>query len=185
MVAACVMTFEARDSAAKVVPARFRFNQGSTLKNSKSQRNRKSTSSQTSKWDQQLGLFRTNRSPSPSLRDQSSRRQLTAELKKFSKNLDDKTVTGTMKRSPSAPTLVEKKSPARRRSPKYGDGCALLNPELLKRHAVSVDNPGYSPHQVSYGSRVGGGKEEGREGGRLEKREDLLTGTRDTLDPSG
>ncbi|KAJ8678598.1 hypothetical protein QAD02_014385, partial [Eretmocerus hayati] len=148
VVAACVMTFEARDSAAKVVPARFRFNQGSTLKNTKqSQRNnRKSTSSQTSKWDHQLGLFRCNRSPSPSLRD-ASRRQLTAELVQFSKNLEDKGVTGQMRKSPSAPSLVEKRSP-RRRSPKYGAGCALLNPELLKRYAASVDVPGYNPQQI-------------------------------------
>jgi hypothetical protein len=149
VVAACVMTFEARDSAAKVVPARFRFSQTSSLKATKSQRNRKSTSSQTSKWDHQLGLFRVNRSPSPSLRD-ASRRQLTAEFLQFSKNLQDKGLASPMKKSPSAPSLVEKKSP-RRKVVRHGHGpggCALLNPELLKRHAVSVDNPGYSPQLV-------------------------------------
>lgn len=145
VVAACVMTFEARDSAAKVVPARYRFNQASTLKGAKSQRNRRSTSSQTTKWDHQLGLFRVNRSPSPSTHEV-SRKQLTAEFMQFSKDLREKGVAHSIKKSPSAPTLVDKKSP-RRRSPKYA-GCSLLNPELLQRHALSVDNPSYSPHQV-------------------------------------
>ncbi|XP_011498501.1 PREDICTED: uncharacterized protein LOC105362713 [Ceratosolen solmsi marchali] len=150
VVAACVMTFEARDSAAKVVPARFRFSQASSLKTTKSQRNRKSTSSQTSKWDHQLGLFRVNRSPSPSLRD-ASRRQLTAEFVQFSKTLQDKGLASPMKKSPSAPSLVEKKSPKRRviRQGHGAGGCALLNPELLKRHAVSVDNPSYNPQLLS------------------------------------
>ncbi|XP_011874406.1 PREDICTED: uncharacterized protein LOC105565647 isoform X2 [Vollenhovia emeryi] len=146
VVAACVMTFEARDSAAKVVPARYRFNQASTLRSSKSQRNRRSTSSQTTKWDHQLGLFRVNRSPSPSTHEV-SRKQLTAEFMQFSKDLREKGVAHAIKKSPSAPTLIDKKSP-RRRSPKYA-GCSLLNPELLQRHALSVDNPSYSPHQVS------------------------------------
>ncbi|XP_071651091.1 uncharacterized protein [Temnothorax longispinosus] len=146
VVAACVMTFEARDSAAKVVPARYRFNQASTLRSSKSQRNRRSTSSQTTKWDHQLGLFRVNRSPSPSTHEV-SRKQLTAEFMQFSKDLREKGVAHSIKKSPSAPTLVDKKSP-RRRSPKYA-GCSLLNPELLQRHALSVDNPSYSPHQIS------------------------------------
>ncbi|XP_039306267.1 uncharacterized protein LOC105205243 isoform X2 [Solenopsis invicta] len=146
VVAACVMTFEARDNAAKVVPARYRFNQGSTVRGSKIQRNRRSTSSQTTKWDHQLGLFRVNRSPSPSTHEV-SRKQLTAEFMQFSKNLQEKGVAHSIKKSPSAPTLIDKKSP-RRRSPKYA-GCSLLNPELLQRHALSVDNPSYSPHQVS------------------------------------
>ncbi|XP_011329854.1 uncharacterized protein LOC105274990 isoform X2 [Ooceraea biroi] len=146
VVAACVMTFEARDSAAKVVPARYRFNQASTLKSSKSQRNRRSTSSQTTKWDHQLGVFRVNRSPSPSTHEV-SRKQLTAEFMQFSKDLQEKGVAHSIKKSPSAPTLIDKKSP-RRRSPKYA-GCSLLNPELLQRHALSVDNPSYSPHQIS------------------------------------
>ncbi|XP_012226676.1 uncharacterized protein [Linepithema humile] len=146
VVAACVMTFEARDSAAKVVPARYRFNQTSTLRTSKNQRNRRSTSSQTTKWDHQLGLFRVNRSPSPSTHEV-SRKQLTAEFMQFSKDLQEKGMAHSIKKSPSAPTLIDKKSP-RRRSPKYA-GCSLLNPELLQRHALSVDNPSYSPHQIS------------------------------------
>ncbi|XP_043282828.1 uncharacterized protein [Venturia canescens] len=145
VVAACVMTFEARDSAAKVVPARFRFNQGSTLKN-RNQRSRRSTSSQTTKWDHQFGLFRVNRTPSPSAQE-IYRKQLTAEFLRFSKNLQDKGLpTNPIKKSPSAPSLVTKKSPGSRKAPKYA-GCALLNPELLQRQALSVDNPGYSPPQ--------------------------------------
>ncbi|XP_003489663.2 uncharacterized protein LOC100741224 [Bombus impatiens] len=146
VVAACVMTFEARDNAAKVVPARFRFNQTSTIKNTRNQRNRRSTSSQTTKWDHQLGVFKVNRSPSPSIHEV-SRKQLTAEFLQFSKELSEKQTGHSIKKSPSAPTLIEKKSP-RKRTPKYA-GCALLNPELLQRHALSVDNPSYSPHQVS------------------------------------
>lgn len=145
MVAACVMTFEARDNAAKVVPARFRFNQTSTIKNTRNQRNRRSTSSQTTKWDHQLGVFKVNRSPSPSIHEV-SRKQLTAEFMQISKELSEKQAGHSIKKSPSAPTLIEKKSP-RKKTSKHS-GCALLNPELLKRHALSVDNPSYSPHQV-------------------------------------
>ncbi|XP_063995494.1 uncharacterized protein LOC135172912 [Diachasmimorpha longicaudata] len=148
VVAACVMTFEARDSAAKVVPARFRFNQNSTLKYGRHQRPRRSTSSQTTKWDHQLGLFRVNRTPSPSAHE-ISRKALTAEFVRFSKNLGDKGVPEhPIKKSPSAPSLVMKKSPSRRKTSKFA-ACALLNPELLQRHAVSVDNPGYSPPRIS------------------------------------
>lgn len=139
------MTFEARDNAAKVVPARFRFNQTSTIKNTRNQRNRRSTSSQTTKWDHQLGVFKVNRSPSPSIHEV-SRKQLTAEFMQFSKELNEKQAGHSIKKSPSAPTLIDKKSP-RKRTSKYA-GCALLNPELLQRHALSVDNPSYSPHQV-------------------------------------
>lgn len=139
------MTFEARDSAAKVVPARFRFSQGSTLKYARNQRPRRSTSSQTSKWDHQLGLFRINKTPSPNAYE-ISRKQLTAEFLRFSKNLNEKNnpQINTIKKSPSAPSLVTKKSPLKKKQTKYS-GCSLLNPELLKRHALSVDNPGYSP----------------------------------------
>ncbi|XP_054016641.1 uncharacterized protein LOC128897031 isoform X2 [Hylaeus anthracinus] len=157
VVAACVMTFEARDNAAKVVPARFRFNQPSTIKSIRNQRNRRSISSQTTKWDHQLGVFRMNRSPSPSLHEV-LRKQLTAEFMQFSKEMKEKQAGHSIKKSPSAPTLVDKRSP-RKRSPKYA-GCALLNPELLQRHALSVDNPSYNVHQVSRESldhqRMGG-----------------------------
>lgn len=140
------MTFEARDNAAKVVPARFRFNQPSTIKSIRNQRNRRSISSQTTKWDHQLGVFKMNRSPSPSVHEV-LRKQLTAEFMQFSKEMNEKQASHSIKKSPSAPTLVDKKSP-RKRIPKYA-GCALLNPELLQRHALSVDNPSYSTYQVT------------------------------------
>ncbi|KAK0169049.1 hypothetical protein PV327_002796 [Microctonus hyperodae] len=148
VVAACVMTFEARDSAAKVVPARFRFNQNSTLKYARHQRPRRSTSSQTTKWDHQLGLFRVSRLPSPNTSESSRRKQLTAEFIRFSKTIHDKQNPNPIKKSPSAPSLVMKKSPSKRKASKFV-GCALLNPELLQRHALSVDNPQYSPPRVS------------------------------------
>ncbi|XP_053593773.1 uncharacterized protein LOC103580750 [Microplitis demolitor] len=149
VVAACVMTFEARDSAAKVVPARYRFNQSSSsIKYSRNPRPRRSTSCQTTRWDHQLGLFRVNRSPSPSAHE-IARKQLTAEFMRFSRNLYDKgSPTHPLKKSPSAPSLVMKKSPSKRKASKFS-GCALLNPELLQRHALSVDNPQYSPPRVS------------------------------------
>ncbi|XP_046424783.1 uncharacterized protein LOC124182044 isoform X1 [Neodiprion fabricii] len=144
VVAACVMTFEARDSAAKVVPARFRFNQNTPCKSNK-QRSRRSTSCQTTRWDHQLGLFRVHRSPSPSTHEV-SRKRLTAELMQFSKNLEEKNNPQPIKKSPSAPNLAVKNSP--RKKPSRYTGCALLNAELLKRHAMSVDNAAYNP-QVS------------------------------------
>ncbi|CAD6223083.1 GSCOCG00005385001-RA-CDS [Cotesia congregata] len=150
VVAACVMTFEARDSAAKVVPARYRFNQNSSssIKYSRNQRPRRSTSCQTTRWDHHMGLFREKRSPSPSVHD-IARKQLTAEFLRFSKNLHDKDKPShPLKKSPSAPSLVMKKSPSKRKASKFS-GCALLNPELLQRHALSVDNPHYSPPRVS------------------------------------
>lgn len=142
------MTFEARDNAAKVGPARLRQNQTASLKQTKDNRSRRSTyCQQTSKWDQQPGLFRTNRSPSPSPRD-AARMQLTAGFIQFSKGLNEKESSHLIKKSPSAPTLVEKKSP-KPRSPKFAGRALLDKPDLLQRHAVSVDNPGYNPdHQV-------------------------------------
>ena len=125
-------------------PARLRLNQTASLKQTKNNRSRRSTSSQT-KWDQQPGLFRTNRSPSPSRPSahDAARKQLTAGFIQFSKDLHEKDSSHLIKKSPSAPTLVEKKSP-NKRAPKFA-GCALLNPDLLQRHAVSVDNPSYNP----------------------------------------
>lgn len=133
------MTFEARDSAAKVGPARSRLNQTASIKQTKSQRSRKSIPCQPSKWDQQPGLFRT---PSPSSQD-ATKKQFPTGVMDFSKepNGDDNSHP-VIKKSPSAPTLVEKKSP-RQRAPKFS-GCALLNPELLQRYAASVDNPTYN-----------------------------------------
>ncbi|XP_059217076.1 uncharacterized protein LOC106094612 isoform X3 [Stomoxys calcitrans] len=96
VVASCVMTFEARDSAAKVVPARFRAGvNGSKItvrsnqSSSASQRRAIGLQYQSSRWDQQFGVFRSSpateqpqTTPAPF-----DREALTAELIKFSKTL--------------------------------------------------------------------------------------------------
>ncbi|EDV50092.2 nucleosome-remodeling factor subunit BPTF [Drosophila erecta] len=68
VVASCVMTFEARDSAAKVVPARLRAGAGGSSKNpsrsnqgsSASQRRGMGAQYQSSRWDQHFGVFRSS-----------------------------------------------------------------------------------------------------------------------------
>ncbi|KFB35086.1 AGAP005329-PA-like protein [Anopheles sinensis] len=103
VVASCVMTFEARDSAAKVVPARFKITgQGSARNpNSRNNTSRRSTGisngpaslvlgSQNARWEQHLGVFRT----SPATEQVPDRKALTAALVHFSKAL------GTPKTSP-------------------------------------------------------------------------------------
>ncbi|XP_001688637.2 uncharacterized protein LOC5667091 [Anopheles gambiae] len=101
VVASCVMTFEARDSAAKVVPARFKLNaQGSARNPSRNNNSRRSTGvsngptaimgPQTARWEQHLGVFRT----SPATEQVPDRKALTAALVHFSKAL------GTPKTSP-------------------------------------------------------------------------------------
>ena len=133
VVAACVMTFEARDSAAKVVPARFKFNntiKASPVSNKQcSQRSdsRRSTSCQT-KWDNNMGLFRVssnktasihgeNGGTSPSGSEVMNRRALTAAFVQFSRALQNRqpsTESGSSRlsvpasaitKSPSAPNL--------------------------------------------------------------------------------
>ncbi|XP_017843045.1 uncharacterized protein LOC108600157 isoform X2 [Drosophila busckii] len=109
VVASCVMTFEARDSAAKVVPARLRAGAGSCNKtggrsnqgSSASQRRGMGAQYQSTRWDQHFGVFRS----SPGDAHQAAaggaaagqhqqqqqqpfdREALTAELIKFSKSL--------------------------------------------------------------------------------------------------
>ncbi|XP_011186932.2 uncharacterized protein LOC105214921 isoform X1 [Zeugodacus cucurbitae] len=96
VVASCVMTFEARDSAAKVVPARFRAGAGgskttvrSNQSSATSQRRAIGIQLQSSRWDQQFGVFRTSPAePPPQTTPQPfDRDALTAELVKFSKSL--------------------------------------------------------------------------------------------------
>ncbi|KRG06147.1 uncharacterized protein LOC6582187 isoform X2 [Drosophila mojavensis] len=68
VVASCVMTFEARDSAAKVVPARLRAGAGSCNKtttrsnqgSSASQRRGMGAQYQSTRWDQHFGVFRSS-----------------------------------------------------------------------------------------------------------------------------
>ncbi|XP_022219593.2 LOW QUALITY PROTEIN: uncharacterized protein LOC111072198 [Drosophila obscura] len=117
VVASCVMTFEARDSAAKVVPARLRAGgAGSCSKNptrsnqgsSASQRRGMGAQYQSTRWDQHFGVFRSSpgdphQQPQAAilsanqqllLQQQQQQQQqpfdreaLTAELVKFSKSL--------------------------------------------------------------------------------------------------
>nr|XP_017020571.1 uncharacterized protein LOC108073451 isoform X2 [Drosophila kikkawai] len=112
VVASCVMTFEARDSAAKVVPARLRAGGGGSNKNpsrsnqgsSASQRRGMGAQYQSSRWDQHFGVFRsspgdghqqpqaagisaTHPHPHPHQQQPFDREALTAELVKFSRSL--------------------------------------------------------------------------------------------------
>ncbi|XP_016933122.4 histone-lysine N-methyltransferase SETD1A isoform X2 [Drosophila suzukii] len=112
VVASCVMTFEARDSAAKVVPARLRAGGGGSSKNpsrsnqgsSASQRRGMGAQYQSSRWDQHFGVFRSSPGdphqqpqtacisathPHPHSHPQQpfDREALTAELVKFSRSL--------------------------------------------------------------------------------------------------
>ncbi|XP_014250656.1 uncharacterized protein LOC106667300 [Cimex lectularius] len=139
VVAACVMTFEARDSAAKVVPTPRTRQPSSYPARNKSSRmqgsvrsggdSRRSTSCQT-KWEGRA-------SPAPS--DQISRRALTAAFVQFSRELGSRPQVSGLNKSPSAPDLVAQPPP--RLLP---TSCALLSPHyLLQRQALSVDNPDY------------------------------------------
>ncbi|XP_023178731.2 uncharacterized protein LOC111604765 [Drosophila hydei] len=109
VVASCVMTFEARDSAAKVVPARLRAGAGSCNKSatrsnqgsSASQRRGMGAQYQSTRWDQHFGVFRSSPGdPHQQLQAVAGapgsgqtqaqpfdREALTAELIKFSKSL--------------------------------------------------------------------------------------------------
>ncbi|EAT43463.1 AAEL005128-PA [Aedes aegypti] len=91
VVASCVMTFEARDSAAKVVPARFKLS-SNNRNASRNTASRRSTSvangptqvpSQSARWEQHLGVFRT----SPAVEQVPDRKALTAALVHFSRAL--------------------------------------------------------------------------------------------------
>ncbi|XP_062127872.1 uncharacterized protein LOC133840193 isoform X2 [Drosophila sulfurigaster albostrigata] len=112
VVASCVMTFEARDSAAKVVPARLRAGGGSCNKStarsnqgsSASQRRGMGAQYQSTRWDQHFGVFRSSPGdahqqlqasgaagdqlqPHQQQQQPFDREALTAELIKFSKSL--------------------------------------------------------------------------------------------------
>ncbi|XP_034482608.1 uncharacterized protein LOC117788059 isoform X1 [Drosophila innubila] len=116
VVASCVMTFEARDSAAKVVPARLRAGGGSCNKSSArhgsnqgssaSQRRGMGAQYQSTRWDQHFGVFRsspgdahqqlqavTGATGEQQLQQQQpfDREALTAELIKFSRSLSAST----------------------------------------------------------------------------------------------
>lgn len=135
------MTFEARDSAAKVVPARLKYN--NTIKSSPLSKNqpsersdsRRSTSCQT-KWDNQMGLFQVSsnkagsvrgdiRGTSPCGSEIINRRALTAAFVQFSRALQNRQpstdsgssrhcvqpTTNAIPKSPSAPNLSADTTP--------------------------------------------------------------------------
>lgn len=121
------MTFEARDSASKVVPARLKYAAAhghrlykpspavsSKLHSSMRSDSRRSTSCQT-KWEQQQGLYRTGPG-SPCASEILNRRALTAAFIQFSKNLQQAGIdkahqTSPISKSPSAPNLAENQKP--------------------------------------------------------------------------
>ncbi|XP_020716252.1 uncharacterized protein LOC101458291 isoform X2 [Ceratitis capitata] len=145
VVASCVMTFEARDSAGKVVPARFRAGAGgskSTVRSNQSsatsQRRAIGIQLQSSRWDQQFGVFRTSPAePPPKATPQPfDRDALTAELIKFSKSLSSGRQVKT--RGPRiSNSLVQ------RNTRENGGPCALLQPPSTNKlywHAASFDD---------------------------------------------
>ncbi|XP_068142101.1 uncharacterized protein [Drosophila tropicalis] len=121
VVASCVMTFEARDSAAKVVPARLRAGGGSNKNptrsnqsSSASQRRGMGAQYQSTRWDQHFGVFRsspgdTHQQPQDTYANSGQYQQqpfdreaLTAELIKFSKSLSVRRVRQTRTGVPGA-----------------------------------------------------------------------------------
>ncbi|XP_064546122.1 ras-interacting protein RIP3 isoform X3 [Drosophila montana] len=116
VVASCVMTFEARDSAAKVVPARLRGAGGGSCNKTTARSNQGSSASQrrgmgaqyqTTRWDQHFGVFRSSPGdPHQQLQAVAGaagagqqqaqpfdREALTAELINFSKSLSNSTMS--------------------------------------------------------------------------------------------
>ncbi|CAO1358104.1 unnamed protein product [Diamesa serratosioi] len=165
VVASCVMTFEARDSAAKVVPARFKVNPGQRGR-SGGQGSRRTTR-QSSRWEQHLGLFKS----SPGGEIPTDRNALTAALVHFSRTLGSPKYIAPavvhsrrISKSGSVPNLIEMKgqisplssgSPGRRNSRNHrvsrhsginrnSREKGYLHPGMLRfhRHAISVDETG-------------------------------------------
>ncbi|XP_042224622.1 uncharacterized protein LOC121868269 [Homarus americanus] len=162
IVAACVMTFEARDSAAKIVPARFRKTYPERKSNEEDSGMRNS-SCQT-KWET-LGLYGSELMRHQSGREL-SRRAMTFAFIQFSKNLqtsmdsaveyyDSRGSHPKLVKCPSAPSLVRPfhqgerrmnepprvlKVTARPAHPPHSPR-GRLTPNSLPRQAMSVDNP--------------------------------------------
>ncbi|XP_052859732.1 uncharacterized protein LOC128266982 [Anopheles cruzii] len=159
VVASCVMTFEARDSAAKVVPARFKLSGHGTARSSSRQNtSRRSTGisngpsgavgSQTARWEQHLGVFRT----SPATEQVPDRKALTAALVHFSKAL------GTPKSSPHQRRPSKDQS---RRVSRSGSVPNLYAEKLSVPSALATGSPAtnrirseVSGHRHHRGSRV-------------------------------
>ncbi|XP_045608238.1 uncharacterized protein [Procambarus clarkii] len=162
IVAACVMTFEARDSAAKIVPARFRKTFPERKGNDEDASVRHS-SCQT-KWET-LGLYGSELMRQQNGREL-SRRAMTFAFIQFSKNLqtsldsaaeyyDSRGSRPQLVKCPSAPSLVRPFQQGERRvnePPRVLKVAARptnppqsprgrLTPNSLPRQAMSVDNP--------------------------------------------
>ncbi|XP_030386255.1 uncharacterized protein LOC115633050 [Scaptodrosophila lebanonensis] len=165
VVASCVMTFEARDSAAKVVPARLRgaaagnnkTNSRSNQGSSASQRRGMGAQYQSSRWDQQFGVFRS--SPGDAHQQQHpggasgphqqpfDREALTAELVKFSKSLSSvRRVRQTRGGTGSGSTrIISNSSSLIQRATREHATCSLLQPPSANRvywQASSFDGSG-------------------------------------------
>ncbi|XP_054287778.1 uncharacterized protein LOC129003508 [Macrosteles quadrilineatus] len=129
VVAACVMTFEARDSAAKVVPTRLKYSttaghphRHSKLSPAMSSKFHSSVRTDsrrsTTKWEQSQ-VFRAA-ATSPGANEALNRRALTAAFIQFSKNLQAQQsgpLQATISKSPSAPNLADTKLPTPSISP--------------------------------------------------------------------
>ncbi|GLV43878.1 uncharacterized protein CBL_11542 [Carabus blaptoides fortunei] len=179
VVAACVMTFEARDSAAKVVPARFKLNAQAAPTPGSYPAHRTAGS--------QTAMSQLQRSQRHNTAPLHNRAALTQAFVQFSRGLASleakrksvsSTASGKMVRSPSAPDLnmgrgtnLENCSPnltskggvkpSPRTSRKTFAAGALLNPGLLHRHALSVDETAppyrYSNESLGHASQEDAG----------------------------
>lgn len=121
VVVACVVTFEARDSAAKVVPSRLKYSATYTASHRHSKLSpavsskfhssvRTDSRRNTSKWGDPTAVYRAP-TGSPAANDAIDRRALTAAFIQFSKTLHqtNQPVQATLSKSPSAPNLAENK----------------------------------------------------------------------------
>ncbi|XP_037909031.1 uncharacterized protein LOC119650372 [Hermetia illucens] len=138
VVAACVMTFEARDSAAKVVPARLkvtgnsRNNVRSNTSSATSARRANEMMHQATRWDYHLGVFRTSPADPPQPLTPMDRQAMTAALIHFSKTLGNSPrqspKSRRISRSGSVPNLTSSQS--------LNVNSAQLSPSYRKKLAL-------------------------------------------------
>lgn len=158
--AACVMTFEARDSAAKIVPARFRkpFSERPLKTDDPGVRH----SSVQTKWET-LGVYSSELSKYHQEKEELSRKVMTSAFIKFSKTIQS-SMDSTMEyyefkgprsnlvKCPSAPSLIREFQQEEKRlieAPRIHKVSAFARPPPMRRlssnayprQAMSVDNP--------------------------------------------
>lgn len=154
------MTFEARDSAAKIVPARFRKSFPDKLPLKDEEPGIRHTSAQT-KWETQ-GVYSMQGSSKHDDNKEINRKAMTSAFIKFSKTLQTSVDSSTeyydqkggqqLIKCPSAPSLVreflqEDKKQAGMEAPRILRVCAprpqvrRLSTNVLTRQTMSVDNP--------------------------------------------